>query len=201
MKITLSHNIFVHEPHFTFDTFLIIGNSLDFPIKWLLENPIDKYYDKIFAEHERINEISKTNVILTSFYMQHFRIDIDDYKDSSEFSVTTNHCKIVSIRWFRNPNSSNDLVIFFRKMAIFNLSALFDEWFVSTVNLGDLYVERRAIEAPWWALPMAASSSLCSKLPGKPFLKREHWFSWSFQILKSLSSSNSTIVSKLTKVL
>ena len=41
MKITLSHNIFVHEPHFTFDTFLIIGNSSDFPIKWLLENHVD----------------------------------------------------------------------------------------------------------------------------------------------------------------
>ena len=101
-----------------------------------------RYYNKTFAEHERINEISKTNVILTSFYMQHFRIDIDDFKDSSEFSVTTNHCKIVSIRWFRNPNSSNDLSFFFEKMAIFNLSALFDEWFVSTVNLGDLYASR-----------------------------------------------------------
>ena len=132
MKITLSHNIFVHEPHFTFDTFLIIGNSLDFPIKWLLENPIDKYYDKIFAEHERINEISKTNVILTSFYMQHFRIDIDDYKDSSEFSVTTNHCKIVSIRWFRNPNSSNDLSFFFSKNG--NLQLVSFVWWMICFN-------------------------------------------------------------------
>jgi len=50
---------------------------------------------------------------------------------------------------------------------------------VPTVNLGDLYVSReegkwRLRDEPYQWLAASSSSSLCSKLPGKPFLKREH---------------------------